>query len=232
MNFKKTYLESFDKEKKDLKNKHDAELETVNAEVDRLTDENEKNQSDLENMTAQVNQAKEESSKKEAEAAKAKADADKAKSELEKQSKAHQNLLDDIKKKNEQVEKMKGLLKDKVGEIVEKSKEVNSLTDQLGKWLENQGFPVTGRAIGHDTGRIHSDMPVRSIVRMTYDGVRDSLVKSQDQFLLSIFSILTISRLNRSHNHVKDQLKTDSEQQQARISQLESESDEATEGFC
>ena len=50
--------------------------------------------------------------------------------------------------------------------------------------------------------------------------------------LLSIFSILTISRLNRSHNHAKDQLKTDSEQQQARISQLESESDEATEGFC
>ena len=94
-------------------------------------------------MTAQANQAKEESAKKVAEAEKAKKDADKAKSELEKQSKAHQNLLDEIKKKNEQVEKMKGLLKDKVGEIVEKSKEVNSLTDQLGKWLENQSIPVS-----------------------------------------------------------------------------------------
>ena len=38
--------------------------------------------------------------------------------------------------------------------------------------------------------------------------------------------------LNSSHNDLKDQLKTDGEQQQARISQLESESDEATEGFC
>ena len=94
-------------------------------------------------MTAQANQAKEESAKKAAEAEKAKKDADKAKSELEKQSKAHQNLLDEIKKKNEQVEKMKGLLKDKVGEIVEKSKEVNSLTDQLGKWLENQSILVS-----------------------------------------------------------------------------------------
>ena len=175
---KKTYLESFDKEKKDLKNKHDAELETVNAEVDRLTDENEKNQSDLENMTAQVNQAKEESSKKEAEAAKAKADADKAKSELEKQSKAHQNLLDDIKKKNEQVEKMKGLLKDKVGEIVEKSKEVNSLTDQLGKRFENQGLSdsiIWQAAWPYDMAHMNFiTLPGFDII---FTGVRESLVK-------------------------------------------------------